>query len=316
MNPVAVREAAERLRGVAHRTPVVTSRTLDERAGARVFCKCENLQRVGAFKFRGAYNRIAMLGEHERKRGVVAYSSGNHAQGVALAARLHGVRATVVMPDDAPSGKRDAVLGYGAEIVSYDRRTESRERIAERLARERAAVLVPPFDDPAIIAGQGTAALELFEDCGPLDALVVPVGGGGLAAGSCLAAAALAPDCAVWGVEPEGCDDFRRSLECGERKVVAEPHSIADGLLTPMPGALTFEIVREHHMRVVTVSDDEMKDAMRFAFERMKLVLEPSGAAGLAALLARRIPLSGKRVGVIFSGGNVDAARFAALCGS
>jgi threonine dehydratase len=305
--------AAERLRGVAHRTPAVTSATLDERTGARVFAKAENLQRMGAFKFRGAYNRIAQLDARERAAGVVAFSSGNHAQGVALAAKLLGLPATIVMPADSPAAKQAATRGYGAEVVLYDRWTEDRAAIARRIADARGAVLVPPFDDPAIIAGQGTAALELIEDAGALDVLLAPLSGGGLLSGSALAATALVPGIAVYGVEPATGDDWVRSLARGERVSIAVPETIADGLQTTAPGELTFPIVRSLCAGVVTVSDDELRDAMRFAFERLKLVVEPSGAAGLAALLNGRVEARGKRVGLILSGGNVDPATFARL---
>ena len=306
-------QAATRLRGVAHRTPAVTSATLDARTGATVFAKAENLQRMGAFKFRGAYNRIVQLAERERAAGVVAYSSGNHAQGVALAARLLGLRATIVMPADSPAAKQAATRGYGAEVVLYDRWTEDRAAIARGIAEERGAVLVPPFDDPRIIAGQGTAALELIEDVGALDVLLVPLSGGGLLAGSALAATGLAPGIAVYGVEPAAGDDWVRSLAAGERVTIPVPDTIADGLQTTAPGELTFPIVRELCAGVVTVTDDELRDAMRFAFERLKLVIEPSGAAGLAAALGGRVELRGKRVGITISGGNVDAATFARL---
>jgi len=304
--------AAERLRGVAHRTPVVTSRSLDAASGAQAYLKCENLQRMGAFKFRGAYNRIVQLDARERARGVVAFSSGNHAQGVALAAKLLGVPATIVMPLDAPESKVAATRGYGAEIVRYDRRTMDRTDIAQRLARERRATLVPPYDDPAVIAGQGTVALELLQDC-ELDILLVSTGGGGLLAGCALVAAALQPGVAMYGVEPEAGDDFARSFASGGRIRIAVPDTIADGQQTTMPGELTFPIVRALCAGIVTVADDELRSAMRFAFERLKLVLEPSGAAALAALLHAKIDAEGKRVGVVLSGGNVDAARYAAI---
>ena len=306
-------QAAARLRGVAHRTPAVTSATLDARTGATVFGKAENLQRMGAFKFRGAYNRLVQLDERERAAGVVAFSSGNHAQGVALAAQLLGLRATIVMPADSPAAKHAATRGYGAEVVLYDRWTEDRAAIARGIADERGAVLVPPFDDPRIIAGQGTAALELIEDVGALDLLLVPLSGGGLLAGSALAATGLAPGIAVYGVEPAAGDDWVRSLAAGERVSIPVPETIADGLQTTAPGELTFPIVRALCAGVVTVSDDELRDAMRFAFERMKLVVEPSGAAALAALLNGRVEARGKRVGLILSGGNVDPATFARL---
>jgi threonine dehydratase len=300
-----VRDAAQRLAGVAHRTPVLHSRSLDEACGSRVFVKCENLQKMGAFKFRGAYNFLASLPPSQRERGVVAFSSGNHAQGVALAARLFGVSATIVMPSDAPAVKLAATRGYGAEVVHYERERSHREEIAQALASERNATLVPPFDDERIVAGAGTAALELLEDAGPFDAIVVPLGGGGLLSGTAIAAHAVDPAIALYGVEP---------LNEGRRVSIGVPKTIADGLQTTAPGILTFEIVREHARAVVTVSDDELREAMRFAFERMKIVLEPSGAAALAALLVRRIPeLANKRVGAVISGGNIDPSRYAAL---
>lgn len=305
--------AAERLRGVAHRTPAITSATLDERLGARTYLKAENLQRMGAFKFRGAYNRLAQLDAAARERGVVAFSSGNHAQGVALAAKLLGVPATIVMPTDAPASKLAATRGYGAEVVLYDRFTMNRAEIARELATQRGAVLVPPYDDPAIIAGQGTSALELIEDAGPLDVLLVPTGGGGLLSGSALAATALAPGIAVYGVETVAGDDWVQSLARNERVTIPVPDTIADGMQTQSPGELTFPIVQALCAGVVTVTDDELRDAMRFAFERLKLVIEPSGAAGLAAALSGRVELRGKRAGITISGGNVDAATFARL---
>ena len=316
--PAAVRfsdilAAAERLRGIAHRTPVVTSTTLDERTGTHAFVKCENLQRMGAFKFRGAYNCIEQLDEEQRRRGVVTFSSGNHAQGVALASRLLGVRATIVMPQDAPRSKVDATRGYGAEIVFYTRGEDDRTAIALRLVEERGATLVAPYDDERVIAGQGTAALELLEDAGPLDAIIVPVGGAGLLAGTAIAAAGVDGRIGVWGVEPEAGNDVQRSLAAGKRIAIPVPQTIADGMQTESPGELTFPLVQRYARGVVTVSDDELRAAMRFAFERMKLVIEPSGAAALAALLFGKIDLAGKRVGVIVSGGNVDADRYAEL---
>jgi threonine dehydratase len=308
--------AARRLHGVANRTPVVTSRTLDARTGTTAFLKCENLQRMGAFKFRGAYNRLAQLSPDERAAGVVAFSSGNHAQGVALAAQLLDVRATIVMPRDAPAAKVAATRGYGAEIVFYDRAREDRAAIAREVADARRATLVPPFDDPAIVAGAGTATLELFEDISGLDALVVPLGGGGLLSGSALAARGMRGAIPVYGVEPEAGDDFRRSLEAGHPVQIDVPRTIADGLQTQRAGDLTFGIVSALCAGVVTVSDDDLRDAMRFAFERLKLVIEPSGAAGLAALLAKKVDLRGRRVGVIISGGNVDAATYCAIIGA
>ncbi|MGA2760155.1 MAG: pyridoxal-phosphate dependent enzyme [Candidatus Cybelea sp.] len=309
-----IRTAAERLAGIAHRTPVLHSTTLDARANATLFLKCENLQRIGAFKFRGAYNFLASLPEDVRKRGVVAFSSGNHAQGVALAARLFGVPATIVMPTDAPVLKLEATLGYGAEVVPYERATSHREEIAANLTAERGATLVPPFDDERIAAGAGTAALELLEAVDGLDAIVVPVGGGGLMSGTAIAAHGIDSRIEIYGVEPAAGDDFAQSLRAGRRVTIPVPKTIADGLQTTAPGELTFAIAREHVSGVVTVSDDELCDAMRFAFERMKIVIEPSGAAPLAALLQRRIPaLQGKRIGVIVSGGNIDPARYGEL---
>jgi threo-3-hydroxy-L-aspartate ammonia-lyase len=301
-----VQAAAERLRGVAHRTPVATSRTLDERLSARLFLKCENLQRAGAFKFRGAYNATAKLAPAERARGVLTYSSGNHAQAIALACRLLGAPATIVMPENAPAAKRRATEGYGARIVAYDPARANREEIAEALRREGDPVLVPPYDHADVIAGQGTAARELLEDAGALDLLLVPCGGGGLLSGSALSARALAPHCRVVGVEPELADDATRSFRTGTLHTVSNPPTIADGARTPSLGKLTFPLVRQNVDDMVTVSDDDLVRAMRFAWERMKLVVEPTGVLGLAAALARKVDVEGKRVGVILSGGNVD----------
>ncbi len=307
-----IRAAAERLRGVAHRTPVLRSRTLDARVGAQVFLKCESFQRVGAFKFRGAYNALASLSKEERARGVVAYSSGNHAQGVALAAALLGIEATIVMPHDAPTSKRDATRGYGARVVEYRRGEEDREAIAAEIVARTGAVTIAPYDDARIVAGAGTAALELCEEIGSLDVLALPVGGGGLLSGSAIAAHESSPHCAIWGVEPEAGNDFQRSLAAGERVSIPVPQTIADGLQTTSPGKLTLEIARAHGVRIATVDDDELRDAMCFACERLKIVLEPSGAAALAALLSGRIESVGGKVGLILTGGNIDAARFAA----
>jgi threo-3-hydroxy-L-aspartate ammonia-lyase len=306
-----VEAAARRLDGVAHRTPVVTSRTLDRLAGARVALKPENLQRGGAFKFRGAYATISSLSEEERGRGVAAFSSGNHAQAVAIAAGLVGTTATILMPLDAPPAKLAATRGYGAEVVTYDRYTEDREALGRALAEDRGLTLVPPYDDARVMAGQGTAALELLADVPDLDLVVVPVGGGGLISGCSTVVRALLPEARVLGVEPEAGDDTRRSLAAGERIEIEVPRTIADGLQAQIPGALTFEVVRERVDGIVTVTDTQLVDAMRFAFERLKLVLEPSGAAGLAAVLAGHA--EGRRAGVILSGGNVGAARFAEL---
>jgi threonine dehydratase len=303
-----VAAAAERLRGVAQRTPVATSRTLDERLSARLFLKCENLQRAGAFKFRGAYNATARLAPAERARGILTYSSGNHAQAIALACRLLGAQATIVMPHSAPAAKRRATEAYGARIVAYDPAKAKREEIAEALRREDDPVLVPPYDHADVIAGQGTAARELFEEVGGLDLLLVPCGGGGLLSGSALCARALAPRCRVVGVEPELADDATRSFKTGTLHTVDNPPTIADGARTPSLGKLTFPLVRENVDDMVTVSDGDLVEAMRFAWERMKLVVEPTGVLGLSAALARRVDVEGKRVGVILSGGNVDLA--------
>jgi threo-3-hydroxy-L-aspartate ammonia-lyase len=310
-----VRGAAAVLDGVAHRTPVLTSRTLDAACGAAVFCKAECFQRGGAFKFRGAYSLISRLPEEQRSRGVAAYSSGNHAQAVAIAAGLAGARATILMPADAPAAKLEATRGYGAEVITYDRYTEDRELLGAELAERRGVALVPPYEHPLIMAGQGTAALELLEDEPELDALVVPVGGGGLIAGCATAASALRPGITVIGVEPEAGDDTRRSLAAGERVRIAVPRTIADGQQAETPGRLTFEVNRRLVDAVELVSDADIVAAMRFAFDRMKIVLEPSGASALAALLAGRVRLPGRRVGVVLSGGNVGADRFAALIG-
>jgi threonine dehydratase len=304
-----VRAAAGRLDGVAHRTPVVTSRTLDGLAGCEVFLKPENLQRGGAFKFRGAYNKIVSL---DGEGGVAAFSSGNHAQAVAIAAALLGRTAVILMPEDAPAAKLEATRGYGAEVVTYDRWTQDREALGAALAAERELALVPPYEDPHVMAGQGTAALELFADAGPLDALVVPVGGGGLIAGCATVAKALSPQTRVIGVEPETGNDTQRSLAAGERVDIGVPRTIADGLQANAPGKLTFEVNRRRVDEIVTVRDAELVAAMAFAFDRLKLVLEPSGAAALAALLAGRIGVHG-RVGAVLSGGNVGIERFREL---
>jgi threo-3-hydroxy-L-aspartate ammonia-lyase len=315
IGPGDIEAAAALLEGVAHRTPVVTSRTLDERVGAHVFVKAECLQRTGSFKFRGAYNKIASLSEDERRRGVVAFSSGNHAQAVALAASLLGARATIVMPADAPALKLAATRGYGAEVVTYDRYTEDREAIAAALVEERGLTLVPPFEDPLVMAGQGTAALELIEEAGSVDLFLAPVSGGGLMAGCATIVKARCPTTRVVGVEPEASDDTRRSLAAGERVTLPDvPRTIADALQLRAPGVETFEVNRRLLEGVVTVSDADLVDTMRFAFERMKLVGEAGGVAALAALLAGRVEVEpGSRVGVIVSGGNVGADRFAEL---
>ncbi len=308
--------AADRLRGVAHHTPVLTSRQFDDEAGCSVFFKAENLQRGGAFKFRGAYNTIASLSEEERARGILAFSSGNHAQAVALSARLFGVPAVIVMPQDAPALKIRATRGYGAEVVLYDRYRENREEIGERLRAERGMTLVPPFDHPEVIAGQGTAALELLSDVPDLDALVVPCSGCGLLAGSAIAAQTLRPGIRVFGVEPEAMDDVRQSLAAGERIEIAVRPTIADGLQTTAPGKLTFPIVQDRVEAVVTVSDGQLVETLRFVLERMKVLVEPSGAAGAAAVRHRKLELEGLRVGVILSGGNVDLEALAGWLGN
>jgi threo-3-hydroxy-L-aspartate ammonia-lyase len=309
-----VRAAAGRLAGVARRTPVLTSRTLDEAVGARVFAKAECFQRCGVFKFRGAYNAVAALDAGVRAAGVLAYSSGNHAQAVALAARLHGVPAVIVMPHDAPPTKLAATRGYGAEVVGYDRYAEDREQVGRVLAAERGLTVIPPYDHPDVMAGQGTVALELVDRAGPLDVLVVPVGGGGLISGCATAAVALSPGVRVVGVEPAAGDDARRSLAADRRVSVPVPVTIADGQQTTSPGELPFEVIRRLVAEIAVVTDEQIVAAMVFAFERMKVVLEPSGASALAALLAGAVPgAAGRRVGVVLSGGNVGAARFAEI---
>jgi threonine dehydratase len=314
VTPHDVHDAAARLAGVAHRTPVIRSRTLDALVGAAVFLKCENLQRVGAFKFRGAYNAASRVEPRRRAAGLVTYSSGNHAQAVALAARELGTTALIVMPGDAPPSKAAAVREYGAEIVTYDRYRGDRVAIGEAIATERGLALIPPYEHPHVIAGQGTAALELMEEVGELDALVVPVGGGGLAAGCATIATALRPAIRVVGVEPEAGDDTRRSLDAGHRVTIPVPLTIADGQAAETPGEITFSINRRLLDGVVLVSEEEIRRAMRFSFDRLKLVMEPSGATALAAVLARRLNLPpGGRVGVMVSGGNVDTARFCEL---
>jgi threonine dehydratase len=310
-----VRDAADRLKGVAHRTPVVTSRTLDDRTGAQVFVKCENFQRVGAFKFRGAYNAVSRLSPEQLQRGIAAYSSGNHAQAVALAAKLLGSSALILMPEDTPASKRAAVEGYGAQVVTYDRYTQDRTALGKAMAAERGLALIPPYDHPQVIAGQGTAALELLEEVPDLDVLITPVGGGGLMAGSAVAAKGVSPSIRMVGVEPAAGDDTKRSLAAGTRVEIPVPRTIADAMAADVPGEITFGINRRLVDEIVLVGDDELRDGMRFLFDRMKLVAEPTGASPVAALLAGRVAVEGVRVGVILSGGNVDAARFAQLLG-
>jgi threonine dehydratase len=305
-----VEAAAERLGGVAHRTPVVTSRTLDERTGATVHLKAENLQRIGAFKFRGAYNAIASLSDEERAQGVAAVSSGNHAQAVALAARLLGSHATILMPEDAPPNKRAATEGYGAEVISFDRYAVQRDELLDELVETRGLVAVHPYEDPRVQAGQGTLALELLQQVDGLDAVMVPIGGGGLISGVATAIKALSPDTRVIGAQPEAGDDARRSLEQGHRVELPVPRTICDGQQAPI-GDNTWEVIRARVDEVVVASDAEIVDAMRFAFERLKMVVEPSGACALAALLAGRGATGS--VGVVITGGNVDPQRFAQL---
>jgi threonine dehydratase len=302
-----VKRAAERLAGRVHRTPVVTCRSFDEAVGAPVFFKCENLQRAGSFKIRGALNKLLTLSDEERGRGVVAFSSGNHAQGVALAARLTGASAVIVMPSDAPSLKVAATRHYGARIVFYDRQREDREAIAKAIAGETGRVLVPPYDDYAIMAGQGTAAIELFDDVPSLDVVLAPVGGGGLLAGCSTAARALAPGVRIFGVEAETANDTWLSFQKGERVRIPPPATIADGIRVLTPGELTFPILRRNLEGILLVSDGEIKEAVRFLLFRGKLLVEPTGAVPAAALLARKLPLDrASRVGIVLSGGNVD----------
>jgi len=309
-----VAAAALRLEGVAHRTPVATSSQFDALTGGEVYFKCENLQRMGAFKFRGAYNALSQLDEASRSRGVVAFSSGNHAQAVALAGRLLAIPTTIVMPADAPAVKVAATKGYGAEVVLYDRAAgQSREEVAGRIAREKGATVIPPFDHPAIVAGQATAAKELIEDVGPLEYLLVPTGGAGLLSGSAIAATRLAPGVKVIGVEPRAGDDVSRSFRSGRIERIEVPQTIADGARTQAPGEITFPLVRELVHDVITVTDAEIVEAMRFLWERMKLVVEPTGALGAAAALARHVDLRDRRAGVILSGGNVDLKAAAQL---
>ena len=303
--------AAARIEGAAHRTPVLTSSTADRRTGAKIFFKPENLQRMGAFKFRGAYNAIARLEGDARKRGVLAFSSGNHAQAIALAGRLLGVPATIVMPSDAPAIKLAATRGYGAEVITYDRMTEDREALAKRIASERGLSLIPPYDHADVIAGQGTAAKELIEDAGPLDYLYVCTGGGGLVSGCALAAHALSPGCKVIAVEPEAGNDVQQSFRKGEIVRIPVPRTIADGAQTQFPGQLTFPIIRALVADVLTVTDEELVEAMRFFVATMKIVVEPTGCLGAAAAFGGQVDLTAKRVGVILSGGNVDPAALA-----
>jgi threonine dehydratase len=297
--------AHERIKGHAHRTPVLTSATIDALAGAKLFFKCENLQRMGAFKFRGALNALSQLGPEERKRGVLAFSSGNHAQAVALAGRILGIKAVIVMPEDAPRVKLEATRGYGGEVVVY-RKGEKREEIARRLSEERKLTLIPPFDHPHIIAGQGTAAKELIEDAGVLDMLLVPCGGGGLLSGCAVAARRMLPDCRVIGVEPAKGDDATRSFKQKKLIEIPVPDTIADGARTTSLGKITFPLVLQNVADMLTVTDEELLRSMFFLWERMKIVVEPTGALAACAVLEKKIALNGLKVGVILSGGNVD----------
>lgn len=305
--------AAQRLQGFAHQTPVFTSRTLDAETGAQVFIKCENLQRAGSFKFRGAFNALSQFDAHQRKAGVVAFSSGNHAQGIALAAQLLGMPATIVMPTDAPAAKVAATREYGTSVVLYDRFTEDREQIGRTLAVEHGMTLIPPYDHPHILAGQGTAAKELLEFTGPLDALFVGLGGGGMLSGTALSTRALAPDCQLFGVEPEAGNDGQRSFQTGSIVHIDTPATIADGAQTQHLGNYTFPIIRDKVTDILTVSDAQLVASMKFFMQRMKMVVEPTGCLGLAALRQLGERFKGQRVGIIVTGGNVDIARYAAL---
>ncbi|MFP4228328.1 MAG: threo-3-hydroxy-L-aspartate ammonia-lyase [Salinivenus sp.] len=308
-----VAAAARRLDGVAHRTPVMTSRTVDDRTGATVFFKCENFQRTGAFKIRGGFNAVAQLSDDEKARGVITYSSGNHAQAIALAGRTLGVDATIVMPENAPQVKLDATRGYGAEIVTYDPATTARETLGQQIAEERGLTLIPPYDHPDVVAGQGTVGDELFEQVDGLDRLLVCCGGGGLLSGCALSARHHAPDCTVVGVEPAAGDDATRSFHSGTLQTVENPDTIADGARTPYLGDVTFPLVLEYVDDMVTVTDDALVRAMHLLWERMKIVVEPTGALGAAALLDGVVSAPDERVGVVISGGNVDLGRAAAL---
>ena len=308
-----VAEAAHRLKGMAHRTPVLRSSTADALLGAKLFFKCENLQRMGAFKFRGAFNALAQFTEAQRQRGVLAFSSGNHAQAIALSARLLEMPAVIVMPQDAPAAKIAATRGYGAEVVTYDRFTEDREAISRRLAHERGMTLIPPFDHPHVIAGQGTVALELIEDVPHLDYLFTPLGGGGLLSGCVLAARQHAPQCRVVGVEPAAGNDGQQSLRAGRIVRIDTPRTIADGAQTQALGEITFPIIQAGVADIATATDTQLAEALRFFAERMKIVVEPTGALAFAGARHGGIDLAGKRVGIVLSGGNVDLARYAEI---
>lgn len=305
--------AADRLRGVAHRTPVLQSRSLNQQVGAQIFMKCENFQRMGAFKFRGGFNALSTLNEAQRRAGVVAYSSGNHAQAVALSASILSVPATIFMPHDASPAKLAATKGYGAQVIAYDRYAEDASALAVQLAHEKGLAFIPPFDHPDVLSGQGTAALELFDEVGELDALFVCLGGGGLLSGSAIAAKARAPHCKIYGVEPEAGNDVQQSFLQGERVRIATPITIADGAQTPMVGAITFAVIQKLVDDIHTVTDAQLIEAMRFYAERMKMIVEPTGCLSLAAVIQAAASLKAQRVGVIVSGGNVDMTRFAKL---
>ena len=306
-----VAAAAHRLKGMAHRTPVLRSSTADERLGAQLFFKCENLQRTGAFKFRGAFNTLAQFTDEQRERGVLAFSAGNHAQAIALSARLLDMPAAIVMPEDAPASKMAATRDYGAQVVTYNRYTEDREAISRRLALERGMTLVPPFDHPHVIAGQGTAAKELFEEVPDLDYLFVCVGGGGLLAGSLFAAEALAPQCRVVGVEPAAGNDGQQSFKAGHVVQIPTPHTIADGAQTQALGQLNFPIIQRLADDMVTATDEQLVESLRFFAERMKIVVEPTGALAFAGAQHGNVDIHGARVGILISGGNVDLSRLA-----
>ena len=303
-----IARAHERIRETARRTPALTSGTVDALTGAKVFFKCENFQRMGAFKFRGAYNALSQLKNEQKSHGVVAYSSGNHAQAVALAGQLLNVKTTIVMPDDAPKVKLEATRGYGAEIVMYDPKSAARDELAHKLAHERGLTVIPPYDHPHIVAGQGTAAKELIEDAGLLDLLLVPCGGGGLLSGCAIAAKHLNSKCRVIGVEPAAGDDATRTFHTKTLHTVHNPETIADGARTPSLGKLTFPLVMKYVDDMITVTDDELLETMFFLWERMKLVVEPTGALAACALLRKKVDAKGKHVGVVLSGGNVDLA--------
>lgn len=308
-----IKAAAQTIKGVANRTPVLTSRTLNALTDYEVYLKCENFQRIGAFKFRGAYNALSRLSDDEKARGVATHSSGNHAQGIALAAKLLGISATIAMPDDAPASKLAATRGYGAEIVLYDRHTQDRADISDRLVRERGLIFVHPYDHPHIMAGQGTAALELLEDAPDLDVLVAPIGGGGLLSGCATAAKALAPHIRIFGVETENSNDWQQSFQAGRRIKIPPPSTIADGMRTQQPGELTFPVVREYATEILLVSETQVIEAMRFLLLRMKILVEPTGAVAPAAVLQKMVGPPGSKVGLIISGGNMDAALLAQL---